>query len=123
MTPEVTPQWWDVVVSRVVDGDTIRAFRTRIVGLVDGMNLYAADNAPVPVRLVWVDTPERSEDGWGAAIRDLTEWINANDPCVLVCYGRDRFGRILGDLRTRDGQSASQWLMTECGWPPYEEKR
>lgn len=119
---------WDVdQVVTVTDGDTVRLVRHRPFEL-DGRHYLLADADPrgVPVRLVWVDTPERGDrDGWTRARADLAGWIQARAAASLrvVCYESAGWDRLLGDLIDADGQSASQWLMTVKGWPPYEEGR
>lgn len=112
---------WDVArVVRVVDGDTVRLVRERRTRL-DTLELIARDADPdgAPVRLVWVDTPERGQEGYRSALEDLEEWVAHHHPLTVVCYSSAGWDRILGDLIDADGQSASQWLMTERGWPPY----
>ncbi len=120
----------DRVVS-VTDGDTLRVVRSRPVEL-DGHHYTLTDRAPkgVAVRLAWVNTPERGKDGWHQARADLGDWIaervlvSSVDPrpfvglhvVVLASGGWDR---LLVDLRAASGESASQWLMTERGWPAY----
>jgi hypothetical protein len=71
--------WTVLAVDRVVDGDSLRLTRQRIVGEVDGLTITATDSAPVPVRLVHVDTPERGEVGWARARDDLIAWVLANE--------------------------------------------
>lgn len=119
---------WNVLtISRVVDGDTVRLIRSRVVGIVDGLRIEATDVEPVAVRLIHVDTPERGEVGWADAKRDLETWINAQrvsgGVLTLLEAGRDNFGRLLGDLKTRDGYSASLHLIRDKGWPTWMETR
>src|SRR5690349_17272268 len=85
------------------------------------------DVTSMPIRLVWVDTPERGDHpGWEKARADLTEWIiqhcydeNGDPTASVITYESGGWDRMLGDLIDADGNSASQWLMTERGWPPY----
>lgn len=117
------PTTWQVDrVCRVIDGDSLRVTRSRPVQLGDDW-FHVRDLDPfdgVPVRLLWVNTPERGQTGYTEARDDLTAWIrDAASPLQLVCHYRDAFGRLLADLVDADGNSASQWLMTVRGWPPY----
>jgi endonuclease YncB( thermonuclease family) len=117
---------WDVEeVIKVTDGDTVRLIRSRIIDL-DGKHYRLTDAEPagIAIRLVWVDTPEKGDHpGWENARADLNYWIywhaGTQGPLRVICYESGGWDRIMGDLIDADGNSASQWLMTERGWPPY----
>jgi endonuclease YncB( thermonuclease family) len=118
---------WTVLDATVVDGDTVRLVRERHVEL-DGRRFLLVDDPEdprgVPVRLVWVDTPERGSARWYTAKGDLIGWVLDHlDGLEVVCYESGGFDRLLGDLVAADGSSASVWLMTEgdggAGWPAY----
>lgn len=114
--------WTVLRVDRVVDGDTVRLIRQRDIGLADGFTITATDAQPVACRLLWVDTPERGEHGWGDAKADLEQWIaDTKTRLIAVDHGPDHFGRRLTDLQDETGDSASQFLIRECGWLPYLE--
>jgi endonuclease YncB( thermonuclease family) len=125
----VTVTVWQVDrIVRVIDGDSLRVVRSRLAQLGDDwFHLRDADPFDgVPVRLLWVDTPERGRPGYVEARDDLQAWIaeRSTSNAVggglrLVCHYRDAFGRLLADLQDVEGNSASQWLMAERGWPPY----
>jgi endonuclease YncB( thermonuclease family) len=116
-------------VASVTDGDTLRVYRSRIDQLGDDwyhVTDVNPDGTPrsVPIRLVWVNTPERGKPGWADAKADLMDWIGIGStlsaPALrVVCYESAGWDRVLGDLIDADGNSASQWLMIERGWPPY----
>lgn len=120
----MTGTTWAVdCVVRVIDGDTIRIVRSRTIRL-DALEVTARDagNDGAPVRLVHLNTPERGRPGWHEARADLTHWIDTHRPATVVCYeGGGGFDRLLGDLLDANGQSASQYMMIERGWPPYKE--
>jgi endonuclease YncB( thermonuclease family) len=127
MADETGGSMWDVAgVVSVTDGDTLRLIRSRRV-VLDGRAYHVIDDAKgVAVRLVWVDTPERGDHpGWENARADLTAWLHGHaGPFRVYCYDTSAgWDRLLGDLIDADGNSASQWLMTEgnggVGWPPY----
>jgi endonuclease YncB( thermonuclease family) len=124
---------WDVDrIASVTDGDTIRVYRSRTTQLGDDWYRITdanPDGTPrsVSLRLAWVDTPERGKPGWKKAREDLVDWCESKgvpltDPGELrvVCYESAGWDRILADLTDANGNSASQWLMTDRGWPPYE---
>jgi endonuclease YncB( thermonuclease family) len=119
---------WEVVsVAKVTDGDTVRLVRRRQID-VDGRRYWLTDVTSESIRLVWVDTPEKGDHpGWENARADLATWVSHRIPLGaivprglrVVCYESAGWDRLLGDLIDADGNSASQWLMTERGWPPY----
>jgi endonuclease YncB( thermonuclease family) len=117
-------EWKVERIVSVTDGDTVRLQRSRTM-VMDAASYQLIDSHSVPIRLVWVDTPERGEHpGWENARADLTAWISAHwpdhdHPLRVVCYESAGWDRLLGDLIDADGNSASQWLMIEKGWPPY----
>ena len=115
---------WDVedVVS-VTDGDTLRLIRSREIQLGDEW-FRIADVKSKPIRLTWVDTPERGQPGYHEAAADLEDWLVAHDGDLrVICYESAGWDRLLADLIDEDGNSASQWLMTSgnngAGWPAY----
>ena len=120
----MTGSQWDVerIVS-ITDGDTLRLVRRRVTHL-DNLELTVRDGGPngVAARLVWVDTPEKgTHPGWENARADLGSWVSAA-PLPLTAYvydGGAGWDRLLVDLIDAEGNSASQWLMVEKGWPPY----
>jgi endonuclease YncB( thermonuclease family) len=116
---------WDVeAVVSVTDGDTLRLIRSRVIEL-DGRRYRLTDEGAdgVPIRLVWVNTPERGKEHYKAARYDLMAWAEhlSAGPLRVVCYESAGWDRLLGDLIDATGASASQWLMRERGWPAYEK--
>lgn len=115
---------WDVItVDRVTDGDTVRMTRSMRIE-IDGRHYKIIDDEPkgFPIRLVWIDTPERGQDGYSQARDDLAQWITMSldrGPLHVYCYESGGWDRIMGDLINSDGQSASQYMMIEKGWLPY----
>jgi endonuclease YncB( thermonuclease family) len=123
--------WRVDLVTHVTDGDTLRLIRSREIEL-DGRRYWLADAEPegVAIRLAWVDTPERGvHPGWEQGRADLMDWLSGKGRRAgalhVICYASAGWDRLLGDLLDPDGNSASQWLMTEgnggAGWPPYVE--
>jgi endonuclease YncB( thermonuclease family) len=115
---------WDIDrIIRVIDGDSLRVVRSRLIDL-DGRHYRLTDADPdgVLLRLAWVDTPEKGKPGWAEARADLFRWVDeiSTDELRAVCYESAGWDRILADLLDANGQSASQWLMADRGWPPYE---
>lgn len=138
MTATITGHTWDVLDiqrykngRRMGDGDTLRINRATVQTLGNAVyQLIDIDPEHLPCRLAWVNTPETKDPvGWAAARDDLDWWINwhiveQGHALQVVCFGTAGWDRELVDLRcVADGDSASQWLMTEgndgAGWPAY----
>jgi len=128
MGSELGTEWRVETVVSVTDGDTVRLRRSRVIEL-DGRSYRITDEdvRGVPIRLTWIDTPERGDAGYKQAHDDLALWISHHTPLGavpgaglrVVCYESGGWDRLMGDLLDADGNSASQWLMREKGWPPY----
>lgn len=126
--PEGT-HWTVDRVTKVVDGDTVRVHRSRKLAYLDGIEILARDATPdgvipygVPVRLVNLDTPERGEAGYEQAREDLREWLMENLPVLrVITYPGGGFDRLLGDIYVAGdiGNTATQHMLRDKGWPPY----
>lgn len=118
-------EWRVDAVPRITDGDSVRLTRSRTIEL-DGRDYWLSDADPngVPIRLVWVDTPERGDPAYKIAQGDLAEWVIrlARLPLRVICYESAGWDRLLGDLIDADGNSASQYLIRDRGWPVYGAK-
>jgi endonuclease YncB( thermonuclease family) len=117
-------EWRINTIAKITDGDTLRAIRSRTTNL-DGRNytLTDADLDGTPIRLAWVNTPERGKPGYTEARNDLAEWVyNAlrHGPLRVICYESAGWDRLLGDLIDSNGESASQWMMRDRGWAAYD---
>jgi micrococcal nuclease len=91
-----------VAVRRVNDGDTISAF----VG-----------SHVEKIRLIGIDAPEVGQEPWGQlAKRHLKEMIASSSWEVMVEYDiekRDKYGRLLAYLRTKDGRMVNREMLRE----------
>lgn len=114
----------DEVVRRI-DGDTVPLFFSRTIKLshsfVD-VQQVDRDTWPrgLPIRLVYVDTPERGEAGYREATAMLHDWLTANGPAGLriVTYEGAGWDRLLGDIYVDgDRNSTASRAMLEAGWP------
>lgn len=107
------------------DGDTVWLLRSTIQRLGD-RDFYVQDVDYMSVRLVWVNTPERGKPGYRAACDELTEWLDRAMAMgtlrVYIYDGGAGWDRLLGDVVNARGESASQHMMIERGWPAYEGK-
>lgn len=73
-------------VNSVHDGDTLRV---------------TCDGQKVKVRLYCIDTPELSQRPWGIESRDHLRSLIEGE-VVLVEHGKDRYGRILAEVYSKD---------------------
>jgi micrococcal nuclease len=91
-----------VAVSRVNDGDTVSAV----------VNGHFEE-----IRLIGIDAPEIGQEPWGKiAKRHLTEMFISSSWKVTIEYDiekRDRYGRLLAYLRTRDGRMVNREMLRE----------
>lgn len=124
-----TGSTWDVVDVALLrngrprgDGDTVNLKRTGLRQLGDDW-WQMTDPRHRSFRLPWVDTPEAGHPGYDTADADLDGWIlerlRAGRKLRVVVYESAGWDRLLGDLIDDAGDSASQYLMRECGWPLY----
>ncbi len=91
-----------VTVERVVDGDTCEL-------LLDlGFNIFYK----VTVRLQNLDTPERNTQAGKIVKAKVEEWLQGKT-LVLVSKELDKFGRVLGVIKTVDEQELNSWLVTQ----------
>jgi len=89
-------------VDHVFDGDTVSV-------IINGRK--------EKVRLTGIDAPEMGQRPWGKKSRDhLEEILNANTSSVILEYDvvqRDKYGRLLGYLRTKDGRLINEMMVKD----------
>lgn len=141
--PAIPGTDWEITqLVKVTDGDTIRAFRRRVlhdetVRAADGLAFRQLDEihddpAQLPIgvalRLVILNTPERGTHGYAEARADLAGWIVTHHLHGLLCcetWPGGGFDRILADLYCPGcgrNETASQ-AMLRLGWDPYQGSR
>jgi endonuclease YncB( thermonuclease family) len=89
-----------VEAERVVDGDTC------ILLLDLGFNIFYK----VDVRLMGLDTPEKSTPEGKVVKAKVEEWMTGKT-LILVSKELDKYGRVLGEIKTVDGESLNKWLI------------
>lgn len=112
---------YDVKLLKVVDGDTVD------VDINLGFGIVLSDER---VRIMGIDTPEsrtsdRVEKLFGKAAKNrLKELLEEGAKLITTedKHGEDmkgKFGRVLGDFRTKDGELVTQVMINEGHCVPY----
>ena len=89
-----------VEAERVVDGDSC------ILLLDLGFNIFYK----VDVRLEGLDTPEKGTPEGKIVKAKVEEWLKGKT-LILVSKELDKFGRVLGEIKTVDNESLNKWLI------------
>ena len=100
-----------VKVQRVVDGDTVRVFRTGFL-----RSLFSGD--PIVVRLYGMDAPESEQKFGKESTRELRKMLRRRRGLKLEVQDYDRYERVVGLLYYGSaGRTKSlNFLMVEKGW-------
>ena len=86
-------------------------FKGRVVGVTDGDTITVLhDNRAETVRLVGVDAPEKRQP-YGDRARRFAADLAFDHTVTVVTTGRDRNGRVLGEVLLPDGRSLNQELV------------
>jgi len=86
------------------------AFEGKVVGVADGDTLVVLDGTTqVRVRLHGIDCPERGQ-AFGSAARRLASSLAFGKTVTVKGRGRDRYGRLLGEVVLPDGRSLNREL-------------
>ena len=86
-------------------------FKGRVVGVTDGDTIKVLHvNQVETVRLVGVDAPEKRQP-YGDRARRFTADLAFDRTVTVVTSGRDRNGRLLGEVVLPDGRSLNQELV------------
>ncbi len=87
------------------------AFEGKVVGVADGDTLVVLDGtAQVRVRLHGIDCPERGQ-AFGAAARRFASSLAFGKSVTVRSLGKDRYGRLLGEVVLSDGRSLNRELV------------
>ena len=102
---------WLVLAALLVNPAAAGEFKGRVVGVTDGdtIKVLHDDRAEI-VRLVGVDAPEKRQPYGDRARRFTSELVFDRTVTVLIS-GRDRNGRLLGEVVLPDGRSLNQELV------------
>jgi endonuclease YncB( thermonuclease family) len=108
------PYWaglWLAVSAFLAAPAVAEEFTGRVVGVTDGDTLTVLHaRHPATVRLVGVDAPEKRQS-YGDRARRFTADLAFDRTVTVRAAGRDRNGRLLGEVLLPDGRSLSQELV------------
>jgi endonuclease YncB( thermonuclease family) len=105
-----TPLWL-VLATLLVNPAVAGEFQGRVVGVTDGDTIKVLhDNGAETVRLVGVDAPEKRQ-AYGDRARRFTADLAFDRTVTVLASGRDRNGRLLGEVLLPDGRSLNQELV------------
>ena len=105
---KVEPFVYNAEVDRIVDGDTLDC----IIDLGYSVKLHKQR-----VRLVGIDTPESRTRDLAEKKLGLAEKQRLKELCgeriILKSHGKGKYGRILGEIFTEDGEDICKILIKE----------
>ena len=87
-----------------LDGDTFRC-QGNVEPIIPDSRMWVPK-----VRLVRVNAPETGETGAEEARIALIDWLRAK-PFNLICYARDKYGRLLADAEAGQGLLSDYMLL------------
>ena len=102
---------WLVIAGLLVGSAAAEEFTARVVGVADGDTLTVLHaNRSERVRLVGVDAPEKRQ-AYGDRAKRFTADLAFDRTVTVRTSGRDRYGRLLGEVVLPDGRSLNQELV------------
>jgi micrococcal nuclease len=119
--PGVRSRRWELAYSKDAEplGESTAAFSGvmrrpragRVVGVTDGDTIKVLHaNQSEPVRLLGVDAPEKRQ-AYGDRARRFTAELAFDRTVTVHAAGRDRYGRLLGEVVLPNGRSLNQELV------------
>jgi micrococcal nuclease len=86
-------------------------FVGRVVGITDGDTISVLlNNQPTTVRLNGIDSPE-SRQPFGTKAKEFTAALAIGKIVTVSEKGKDRYGRVIGDVTLPDGKSLNRELV------------
>jgi micrococcal nuclease len=102
---------WLAVLALSVGVAAAEEFAGRVVGITDGDTIKVLrDGRAETVRLQGVDAPEKRQ-AYGERARRFAADLSFDRTVVVRATGRDRNGRLLGEVVLPDGRSLNQELV------------
>lgn len=93
--------------------DATNEITGRVVGIIDGdtIDILSDDKTTIRIRLNGIDAPEKGQPFGATAKEFLSESIGGLDVRV-VTHGKDRYGRVIGDVYSSDDADSLPHLST-----------
>src|SRR5262249_4765037 len=89
----------------------VEEFKGRVVGVTDGDTIAVLrDDHATTVRLVGIDAPEKGQ-AYGQRAKQFAASLAFGQTVTVRASGRDRYGRLLGEVILPDGRSLNQELV------------
>ncbi len=83
----------------------------KVIAIKDGDTIEVLyQGKPLRVRLQGIDCPERNQD-FGQKAKQFASDFCFNRQVEIVVFGKDRYGRTLGEVLLMDGRSLNQELV------------
>lgn len=100
-----------ILPARAARAASAETFTARVIGVADGdtLTVLRAGRGEV-VRLRGIDAPERGQP-WGERAKQYVAALAFGQVVAVEAGGRDRYGRLLAEVRLPDGRSLNQELV------------
>jgi micrococcal nuclease len=100
-----------VLILRLTGSASAETFTGRVIGVTDGDTITVLRvSRPEVIRLRGIDAPERGQ-AYGERARQYTATLVFGKVVAVEAAGRDRYGRLLAEVRLPDGRSLSRELV------------
>jgi micrococcal nuclease len=89
----------------------------RVIGVKDGdtIECRTISGPPQTIRLSGIDAPEKKQP-FGERAKQYTSKTVMGKTVVIETYGRDRYGRIIADVRVRSGTLNEELVRNGLAW-------
>lgn len=92
-----------------------------IMRVIDGDTVEAAYLIPTRIRLHGINATEKKDDQ-GKSKKALSDILKVKEVYNCELKGREKYGRLLGDFKIKDGKSASAIMIETGNARPWDGK-
>lgn len=83
----------------------------KVIGVKDGDTIeILINNSPVRIRLYGIDCPEKTQP-YGTRAKEFTSQLAYGKTVTLREHGKDRYGRVIGEVILPDGRSLNEEIL------------
>lgn len=90
------------------------AYETEVVGVLDGDTIDVMDKSKsmksIRIRLNGIDCPEKKQ-AFGMKAKEYTSQLCFGKTVNVEGFGKDRYGRIIGEITLKDGRDLNRELV------------